>query len=784
MFKFTVHFVYSYFMKIFYPYLLALYLLLSIQGAFAQKTGLVLSGGGAKGMVHIGVIKALEENEIPIDYITGTSMGAIVGGMYAMGMSPDEMINLLKSEDFKRWSTGDIEQKYIYFYKKSDPTPAIFDLHFRVDFSRGLDSLSVRPIFPTNMISSVQMNYAFLQLFMQANALADDNFDNLFVPFRCVASDVYKKESVIFRDGDLGDAIRASMTFPFVFKPIEIDGRLLFDGGIFNNFPADVMKEDFNPDFTIGSVVAAEPEKPSIDNIYLQLQTMIMGHTDYSMSENDGILLQFDMKDQAMFDFSKVDEFVEMGYSYTINRINEIKNRVERRISETEVNDKRLLFYLKYPEPKFKEIYMSGIDSLQQLYISNVFKTKGEDVFGMNELKEGYFELMSDEKIHEIIPHTRYNRETGYFDLFLNVKSAPHFKAQIGGNVSSSTSNQAYVGLQYQNLSEFAQTAHLDAQFGKIYNGLGMGTRIDVPTKYNLYLKANVVFHKYDFYEGNRFFYEDNRISDFTQSEAYGKLKIGMPLTLKGRAEFGLGYGILTDRYVQNREIRTEDFATDKSTYSVGSIFSQIESYTLNRPMYPTNGYSIRVSLQGLYGKESFESPNFPNRNVSGIEDFWWSLKGKYEHYFPISSKFTLGTHGEFAFSTRAFSQNYTATIIQAPTFEPTAHSRTIFNDAFSANKFAAAGVKPIFKITNSLYLRNETYVFLPYQSIYKKADNTAVYSEPFTSIQYISEFSLVLNIFKVASFSTFVNYYSAAASQWNFGINLGCLLFNDKYLK
>ncbi|MGC3977466.1 MAG: patatin-like phospholipase family protein [Paludibacteraceae bacterium] len=96
-------------------------LLLGTHNVFSQKVGLVLSGGGAKGITHIGLIKALEENGIPIDYIAGTSMGAIIGGFYAAGLSPDDMIKLLKSTDFKRWSSGEVEQKYIYYYKDADP---------------------------------------------------------------------------------------------------------------------------------------------------------------------------------------------------------------------------------------------------------------------------------------------------------------------------------------------------------------------------------------------------------------------------------------------------------------------------------------------------------------------------------------------------------------------------------------------------------------------------------------------------------------------------------------
>ena len=158
----------------------------------AQKVGLVLSGGGAKGMTHIGIIRALEENNIPIDYITGTSMGAIIGSLYAMGYSPDDMEALLRSEDFKRWYSGKVEPKYAYYFKKSIPTPEFFNIRF--DFK---DSLNVKPQLPTSMVNPIQMNLVFVELFARATAACDGDFDRLFVPFRCIASDVYNKRQIV-----------------------------------------------------------------------------------------------------------------------------------------------------------------------------------------------------------------------------------------------------------------------------------------------------------------------------------------------------------------------------------------------------------------------------------------------------------------------------------------------------------------------------------------------------------------------------------------------------------
>ena len=213
------------------------FLLLLPMWVQAQKVGLVLSGGGAKGLTHIGIIRALEENNIPIDYITGTSMGAIVGSLYAMGYSPDDMEALLKSEDFKRWYSGEVEEEYMYYFKKNLPTPEF--LNIRLSFR---DSLKIKPQFlPSSVVDPVQMNLVFIDLYARATAACGGDFDKLFIPFRCVASDVYNKKQLVMKRGDLGDAVRASMSFPFMFKPIEIDSVLAYDGGIYNNFPTDVM---------------------------------------------------------------------------------------------------------------------------------------------------------------------------------------------------------------------------------------------------------------------------------------------------------------------------------------------------------------------------------------------------------------------------------------------------------------------------------------------------------------------------------------------------------------
>ncbi len=228
---------------------------------FAQKVGIVLSGGGAGGLAHIGVLKALEEKNIKIDYISGTSVGALVGGLYASGYSPDDIQQLVLSDKFQRYAKGELEEKNQFHYKKNSETASWFTYKF------GFDS-DLTTYIPTNLINSIPIDFYMMELFTPASVIAKNNFDSLFIPFRCVAADIENKKSVVFKDGNLHTSIRASMTYPFYLKPISINGKFLFDGGLYNNYPVDVMKNDFNPDFIIGSIVTSNNPVPMM-KIYI-----------------------------------------------------------------------------------------------------------------------------------------------------------------------------------------------------------------------------------------------------------------------------------------------------------------------------------------------------------------------------------------------------------------------------------------------------------------------------------------------------------------------------------
>ena len=221
-----------------------LLLLAGVLPAAAQRVGVVMSGGGAKGLYHIGVLEALEQNGVPIDCVAGTSMGSIIAAMYAAGYSPAEMRAIVSSGVVKEWVSGRIDpNKYMDYYRQVGNNPSFLSLLIDVESPAGK-----RFQVPKNLISSTQIDLALTELFAPATAASEGDFDRLMVPFLCVASDMNHRRPAVLRSGELSEAVRSSMAIPLVFKPMGIDSMLLYDGGIYDNFPWRPLDEEFSPD--------------------------------------------------------------------------------------------------------------------------------------------------------------------------------------------------------------------------------------------------------------------------------------------------------------------------------------------------------------------------------------------------------------------------------------------------------------------------------------------------------------------------------------------------------
>ena len=766
-------------------FLLIMLLVMLLLPAHAQRVGLVLSGGGAKGMTHIGIIRALEENGIPIDYITGTSMGAIIGSLYAMGYSPDEMEDLLRSPDFKRWYTGVVEPRYAYYFKQDLPTPEFFNLRFSLG-SR--DSVRTKPRFnvPTSMVNPIQMNLAFVGLYGQATAACRGDFDDLFVPFRCVASDVYNKRPVVLRQGDLGDAVRASMSFPFVFKPIEMDSVLVYDGGIYNNFPTDVMRDDFHPDVIIGSVVAGNPKKPKEGNLMSQLENMIMQKTDYSIPDSAGILMTFKYNDVNLLDFDRLEELHDIGYKRTLSLMDSIKTRIHRRVNPGDIQLRRKIYKRNLPEFIFRDILIEGANPQQQAYIRKEFDAGDGKTFTYEDLKRGYFRLLADDMISEIIPHAVYNKEQELYELHLKVKVDNNFSIRVGGSVSTTSSNQIYLGVGYQNLNYYSKEVCIDGQIGKIYNNAQLMGRIDLPTRVPTSYRFIASYSTFDYYRKDKLFSRNDRPSFNSKDERFVKLIVALPFMANKRAELSVGYGYLVDNYYQSNVIDFENDRSDRSSYNLFGGSIGFYGSTVDTRQYATRGYYERLIAQVYTGNEHYR-PGYSTVVVGQVpireHQSWLQISYMKEAYHTMTPHFTLGWMVEALYSSKNFSTNYTATKMQAGEFSPTPHSKLMYNEAFRANQFVAAGIKPIFPINDRFHVRTEFYGFMPIFPILRNAQNQAYYGKAFSRMEYIGEVSLVYHL-PFGAIAAYLNHYSKPKKEWNVGLTIGWQLFNYRFIE
>ena len=743
----------------------------------AQTVGLVLSGGGAKGIAHIGIIKALEENNVPIDYVAGTSMGAIVGAWYAMGYTPDDMLNLILSDDFNLWSRGIFDERYVYYFKKPDPTPEIVTFNVALQ-----DSTKFEPHFlPNSLINPFPMNYAFMSLFAPYTAQCDGNFDKLFIPFRAVASDVYHKRELVLRDGDLGDAVRASMSFPFVFKPIEIDSVLVYDGGIYNNFPVDVMKNDFNPDVIIGSIVAAKIDKPKEDDLINQIENMVMQKSDYTLDPEDGILMRFDLSDVGLLDFPKARQIAKIGYDYAMELMDSIKSRIPRELSQETRQLQRMVFKSQTPDLVFNSVSVEGGNHQQKEYIKRQFDS--DKPFTDEDAKASYYKTISDGKISDLIPHARYDKASGMFNLDIKAKVHDQLSVGMGGFISSTSSNQICIGAHYRTVSLNSLDLDLTGQIGQSYTSGILSARFDLKTAIPMYLKMQAVASKQKFYQNETLFYSDRMPSFVTQSEQYVKLRLGLPFLTSSKAVVSVGYGSMTDRYYQSNTVDFSSNEQDRSRYNLFVASMKFDRNNLNSYMYPTAGTDCSVLGLLAYGKEHFTPYNTDLQSNSTQTLSWLQLEGNIHTYIPLGNKFVLGLRGKAVVSSKGLLSNYTSTLAQAPAFTPTPHSQTIFNPAFRSTQYLAAGVIPIWKILNNLQFRNEFYLFAPFLQIYEGENYEPYYGKAFTKYHFMGESSLVLNL-SFASISLYANYYDYPARNWNFGINIGLLVFSPKFLQ
>jgi NTE family protein len=306
----------------------------SVQGAERESIGVVLAGGGARGIAHIGVLQALEELQIPVDAIAGTSMGALVGGLYATGMDAGELESVVSGMDWESAFKDSIPRADQPVRRKADD----YDYPIKVNMAIKEGELS----FPLGLIQGQQVRMIIKELMAEVDHIRD--FDDLPIPYRAVAADIETGEAYVFAGGEIVTAMRASMSIPGLLVPVEHDGLLLVDGGVANNVPVDVaraMGAERLIVIDIGTPLKSREEIQSLVGVADQMLGFLTRKNSLEQIatlEQSDFLIRPDLGALGMLDFDDEKSTVESGYQATM--------AMEDQLSHLRLESREWLAYL------------------------------------------------------------------------------------------------------------------------------------------------------------------------------------------------------------------------------------------------------------------------------------------------------------------------------------------------------------------------------------------------------------------------------------------------------
>lgn len=738
----------------------------------SQGVGLVLSGGGATGFAHIGVIQALEENGIPINYITGTSSGALIGAMYASGFSPDEIKEYVLSERFQLMTQGKVEQKHEFLLREDELNMGT------LSFSFSLDSLFQKSL-PTNFIRPELLDFEMMRIFGIASASNQYDFDSLFVPFRCVASDIVAKQSVVFSTGNLNEAVRASMTYPFYVNPIRINGTLFFDGGLYNNFPSDVMYHDFPVNFIIGSNVSYNADPPGEDDLISQLTNMLVSHTEFSIPCNSGIIIQ-PKTNIRTFDFKDVDEAIMAGYQTTIALMDSIKSLVPERVDPEEVKKRRALFRKKLLPLTISEVNTQNSQGMDESYIrKSILKNSRQQTIDEVILKRRYFRTYASPQVEYIFPTLTLKTDSTYA-LNLKVKESKPFRLDLGGIVSSRAINTGFVQLNYMRLDRVASTFQLGGYFGKFYGAGKANVDLHFPSYYPVSVSLYGVINKWDYFRNFMTFFQENKPSFLVQTETYVGGNFKMPLLNNSKSTFDYRYFQTVDNYYQTTQFTNKD-TTDKTILYGNTISWTIEHNSLNRKQWANAG-----TLMQFKARFSDAHEHSTSGSTSAAYDYrkyhqWFNLRGEIQT-FPLHTRyFSFGVHALASITNLSLLNNYTVTLLNMNAFQPLPDMQTYFFPEYRSPQYVGGGLNVVFTIRKNFDIRFDGYLYQPYLSIVKNdSDGTFGYSKPFKGESQVAALSGIYHS-PIGPLRVSLNYFPKQNTPFGVQFTYGFIIFNER---
>ncbi len=598
------------------------------------RIGLSLSGGGAKGFAHLGVIRVLEEAGVPIDYITGTSMGALIGGLYAMGYSVDEIETLAVELDWSDLFSDETRRRHIPVEEKEWDSLYLVTLPI-VDRSVTL---------PTGVVAGQRIQLLFNRLAWPYPGYQD--FSEFPIPFACVATNLENGELVLLNEGYISDAIRASIAIPSVFTPKKLDGKLLIDGGVVRNLPVEEAR-DMGADFVIAVNVSAPLlEYDQIKNILDILDQTVSFQIAESMNRSkelaDIVLEDITiMEEFGILDFEKIKEIIEKGEELARARMDDFKALAEAvnqyrngKPEPRELPESRGFIYLSEIEVKgIEDASVNQVKNKMNLHPGTFVSLEDinygiENVYGMQFYDKVNYRLIEDEGINEYILEVEVQERQ--LDLF-----------RFGFNYDNFRRASILLNTTYRNLVFPNSISRANVKLGEEpYVDLRFFNYLTTDANFALGLRANYSLNRTDIfsesgdrlatYNTNSFFFE-GQVVPYTNNQVMYQLSL--------RQEF---YHVSS---------RVGDFDFPGGATNITQIITRFEQDNLDRLNFPRRGHNVVIQASQSFNLLN-DAINFFQTSLSWngyfeISDRWVILAGANAGY---ASRSELPLHRQFEF--------------------------------------------------------------------------------------------------------------------------------------
>lgn len=736
----------------------------------------MLSGGGAKGIAHAGVLKALEENNIPIDYVVGTSMGSIVGGFYAAGYTPEQIKKLALSQDLQDWVDGNIDQKYRYSFEEIPDDPAWLTVKMQFD---SIFSASIDPSLDRDYV----LNINLAEKLQYASYVAQDNYDSLFVPFRAVASNIFTEKEVVLDSGVLYESIRASMAIPLLYRPVRVNGELLVDGGVYDNLPITPTREAFNPDVIIavnvGSKVLNEYPKNYDDKMLAEsILFFMLNKGDPSLLDSADVFLDIKLSNYSTLAFDQANEIYQIGYQSALAAMDTILHKIRRRSTKNELETRRSKFLGRPVHQKFDGVIVEGFDHKESSYVKRVFNKN--EPFDFEDAKYGYYRLINDDYFLSIFPS--YTAGDNY-TFRLSGRSNSRLKAKIGGNLTSRNISYLHLGLDFKRLTRVLEQYTAKVMVGPFYESFQFRNSVTLPGRNPFSFGTNTTINHRDYLNLSDYLLGKPDLTVLDRVDRKFSVFMGFPLSRKVGFKSEFSYLLNKDRFNNLPQVNTNE-ELDELRLSGWRAELKLYHDDLNYRQFPTTGSRFELSVNQYFTSTNY-SPGHTS-NIPAIENqdqYWFRLKVSGTKYFRFSKYFSLGAVVDGVYSNQPVFGTRLSTQSNYPGYYPLQDSKTLLLENFRSRKYLALGIKNVWSPYKNLQFRMEGFIFNSAEKLVGDPGDFVTISDVRADPYFAATTGVVYHSL-IGPIGFHVNYYDDDQNQWGALLQIGYLLFKDHSLE